>query len=199
MSEMMRERLRRMEERMYGPVDQEAAAVDEEVVEPALATETAPPAESQETGEEDVPEESIEEKFEQVRGRPYATSPSMQRYDIQTGILTVESKAFNCIGLISYLYNVKAAYDVANFDNYEEFERLKNINTVEDLNVNDIIRWCGSNEDGVNNHVQIWRGDDTTWEACYGKGVIVRIGYGKYEQWYKKAYTNCEITYYRRK
>ena len=198
-SEMMRERLRRMEERMHGPVDQEAAAMDEAEVEPEAATETTPLAESQETGEEDVPEESIEEKFEQVRGRPYATSPSMQSYDIQTGILTVESKAFNCIGLISYLYNVKAAYDVANFDNYEEFERLKNINTVEDLNVNDIIRWCGSNEDGVNNHVQIWRGDDTTWEACYGKGVIVRIGYGKYEQWYKKAYTNCEITYYRRK
>ena len=39
---------------MHGPVDQEDVAVDEEVVEPALATETAPPAESQETGEEVV-------------------------------------------------------------------------------------------------------------------------------------------------
>lgn len=54
MSEMMRERLRRMEERMHGPVDREQVAVDEAEVEPALAAETAPPAESQETGEEVV-------------------------------------------------------------------------------------------------------------------------------------------------
>ena len=52
-SEMMRERLRRMEERMHGPVDQEAA-VDEAEVELAPATETTLPAESQETGEEVV-------------------------------------------------------------------------------------------------------------------------------------------------
>ena len=32
-SEMMRERLRRMEERLHGPVDQEAAAVHEAEVE----------------------------------------------------------------------------------------------------------------------------------------------------------------------
>ena len=53
-SEMMRERLRRMEERMHGPVDREQVAVHEAEVEPALAAETAPPAESQETGEEYV-------------------------------------------------------------------------------------------------------------------------------------------------
>ena len=50
-SDMMRERLRRMEERMHGPVDQEQVAVHE--VESSPAAETAPPAESQETGEED--------------------------------------------------------------------------------------------------------------------------------------------------
>ena len=41
-SEMMRERLRRMEERMHGPVEQEAAAVDEAEVELAPAAETTP-------------------------------------------------------------------------------------------------------------------------------------------------------------
>ena len=46
-SEMMRERLRRMVERMHGPIDQEAAAVDEAEVEQTPATETTPPAESQ--------------------------------------------------------------------------------------------------------------------------------------------------------
>ena len=45
-SEKKRERLRRMEERMHGPVDQEAA-VDEAEVELAPATETTLPAESQ--------------------------------------------------------------------------------------------------------------------------------------------------------
>ena len=44
--EKKRERLRRMEERMHGPVDQEAA-VDEAEVELAPATETTLPAESQ--------------------------------------------------------------------------------------------------------------------------------------------------------
>ena len=39
-SEMMRERLRRMEERMHGPVEQEQVVVDEAEVEPALAAET---------------------------------------------------------------------------------------------------------------------------------------------------------------
>ena len=40
-SPIERERLRRMEERMHGPVDQESAAVDEEVVEPSeFVTET---------------------------------------------------------------------------------------------------------------------------------------------------------------
>ena len=39
-SEIERERLRRMEERMHGPVEQEQVVVDEEVVEPALAAET---------------------------------------------------------------------------------------------------------------------------------------------------------------
>ena len=53
-SEMMRERLRRMEERMHGPVDREQVAVHEAEVEPALAAETTPPAENQETGEEIV-------------------------------------------------------------------------------------------------------------------------------------------------
>ena len=74
-SEMMRERLRRMEERMHGPVEQEDVAVDEEVVEPALATETAPPAESQETGEEVVFLRGSNEQFVQnmrnLIGTPY--------------------------------------------------------------------------------------------------------------------------------
>ena len=52
--------LRRMEERKHGPVDREGVTVDEAEVESKSAAETTPPAESQETGEEDVPEESIE-------------------------------------------------------------------------------------------------------------------------------------------
>ena len=39
-SEIERERLRRMEERMHGPVEQEQVVVDEAEVEPALAAET---------------------------------------------------------------------------------------------------------------------------------------------------------------
>ena len=54
MSEMMRERLRRMEERMHGPVDREGVTVYEEAADPAPAVETVPPAESQGAGEEDV-------------------------------------------------------------------------------------------------------------------------------------------------
>ncbi len=53
-SEMMWERLRRMEERMHGPVDREQVAVHEAEVETEAAAETAPPVESQETGEEVV-------------------------------------------------------------------------------------------------------------------------------------------------
>ena len=50
MSEMMRERLRRMEERMHGPVDQEQVAVDEEEVESSeFVTETVASVDAVET------------------------------------------------------------------------------------------------------------------------------------------------------
>ncbi|MBO5690636.1 MAG: hypothetical protein J6R96_02110 [Spirochaetaceae bacterium] len=49
-SDMMRERLRRMEERMHGPIDQEAAAVDEAEVEPSeFVTETVASVDAVET------------------------------------------------------------------------------------------------------------------------------------------------------
>lgn len=83
---------------------------------------------------------TIEEKLALVKGRPYASAVDEQSYD-REGILTVDSKAFNCIGLISYLFDVKAAYSVANFDQYTQFRKLTGITSAADLQINDIIRW----------------------------------------------------------
>ena len=83
---------------------------------------------------------TIEEKFALVKGRPYASAVDEQSYD-RDGILTVDSKAFNCIGLILYLFDVKAAYSVANFDQYIQFRKLTGITSAADLQINDIIRW----------------------------------------------------------
>ena len=96
---------------------------------------------------------TIEEKFALVKGRPYASAVDEQSYDREgiltvdeqsydrEGILTADSKAFNCIGLISYLFDVKAAYSVANFDQYTQFRKLTGITSAADLQINDIIRW----------------------------------------------------------
>ena len=140
-------------------------------------------------------ETTMEEKFNKVKGRPYATLTTMQVFNSTTGILSEKSPAFNCIGLISYLFDVKASFSVKEFTKYTEFYEIgKN-----QLQKNDIIRWCGSNDDGENNHVQVWRDNNTTWESCYGKGVIERKPYDIYEKWYKAEYPNYKITYFRKR
>ncbi|MBQ5999239.1 MAG: hypothetical protein IJL70_07210, partial [Treponema sp.] len=145
----------------------------------------------------------IQERFKDVKGKPYANTVKEEKYD-ERGVITKDSPAFNCIGLLTYLYDIAAAHDCKNFDEYTMFNELTGITDVSQLKPGDVIWWQydETDKDGsttTSYHVQVWTGNGSTYESCGGKGVREK-NYQQYLGWlYGSQYnhSNQIIKYYR--
>ncbi|WP_147612592.1 rhoptry family protein [Treponema pectinovorum] len=139
----------------------------------------------------------IEEKFESMLGRPYAVNVNQETYDCN-GVITENTPAINCIGLITYLNGISAKYDCKNFENYTSFTRLPEGTTLEDLKQNDVIWWkYTGKETGITEyHVVNWRTNGNVFESCGDYGVREK-NYAKYTDWLYDNNRNIEIRYYR--
>ncbi len=142
----------------------------------------------------------IRTRFEKVEGKPYAIDREGQSFDSVTGIVNGDSDAFNCIGLVTYLFQIKGSYDCKNFASYSEFEEMENVTSTSDLRPTDIIWWkyTDKTDETKKNqyHVQMWAGDGMTWESAYGKGVREK-DYQDYIDYANKNFEDFEVKYYR--
>ena len=146
----------------------------------------------------------IQERFKDVEGRPYANTVSEEIYD-ERGVITKDSPAFNCIGLVTYLFGIAAAYNCVDFDKYTMFEELTDITDVSQLKTGDVIWWqydelnTTTGKTSTYYHVQVWTGTGSTYESSGGNGVREK-NYQEYLGWlYGSQYnhSNQIIKYYR--
>nr|WP_256397994.1 NlpC/P60 family protein [Treponema sp. Marseille-Q4132] len=118
-------------------------------------------------------------------------------------MLTSDSKGFNCIGFVTYMYNIEPKYDVANFEKYDQFESLDGIKSFKNLQIGDVIRWQGVEiaTGEVNNHVQIYAGNGYVWESTLSTTNQSGVRYwtlSSIRNWYRNN-TTYKVDYFRYK
>ena len=154
----------------------------------------------EDTTESSAEYQALEKKFKEIEGLPYAPAEKYKELQVldNNGAVTKDSKAINCIGFLSYMFGVDAKYEVENFEQYSQFEKLP-VTAVTDLNPGDVIRWRGTEVDGeANNHVQIWAGNGKVWESSFGSGVRYE-DYSRIAKWYTnpKKITEYQLDFFR--
>lgn len=109
----------------------------------------------------------LKNRYDAVADLPYSRDKTAWKMN-EDGIFTSDSKGFNCIGFVTYMYNIEPKYDVANFEKYDQFESLDGIKSFKNLQIGDVIRWQGVEiaTGEVNNHVQIYAGNGYVWESA---------------------------------
>jgi len=144
--------------------------------------------------------ETLKSKYDSVAGLPYSANKSDWIMDKES-ILTADSKGFNCIGFVTYMYGIEAKYSVANFEAYSHFKKLSGITSFDKLQIGDVIRWRGVMSDGrINNHVQIYAGNGYVWESADSptKNGVRYWDVDLIKNWYEKE-TMYEVDYFRPK
>jgi hypothetical protein len=141
--------------------------------------------------------QALEKKFKEIEGLPYADDYKNQQKLDEKGLITKDSTAMNCIGLVSYLLNFRADYSVANFEKYSMFEKLSGISNFNDLQPGDVIRFRAGTND---NHVSIWAGNGKVLESVSStRKPGVRIDdIWRMTNYYNKVYgKKYEVDYFR--
>ena len=146
----------------------------------------------------------LNKKYQDVKDAKYSNDTQKETFKKGTYIPTADSKFFNCIGFVCYMFGLSQDYSVAGFSKYKQFEELKGIIDVSKLQIGDVITWkyetgkYDSNKNPIYEyHASIWRGNDSIWECYDPGGVRVR----EYSSYYKYMNDNnhkiVNVNYYR--
>ncbi|MCR5153647.1 MAG: hypothetical protein K6B75_02255, partial [Lachnospiraceae bacterium] len=83
--------------------------------------------------EEEEKYKELYEKYNKVKDAKYSENAADETFKKGTFIPTADSKFFNCIGFVCYMFGLSQDYGVAEFGKYSEFDLVKNVDITNPL------------------------------------------------------------------